>query len=586
MIRFETTPPKSPRVPCFRKLAACRYTYFPALALNPCRVSPRFGQREQTALGVLLTILLFCFDLPAQSLPGCNGPEDIERALAVRPSVPTWNALGTWFGSQNQLPCAIGAFESALRIAPNSWESHFDLGLALLNQGTAQGEEQGNAERAALELRKASRLRPGTAQIHAALGVALNRLHQTDAAITEFRIVLRSDPKSMAALDGLSKALIVEKKYSEAVALLRNASDEESLQLDLAAAYSGEDNTESAVQILSSLLAKNPENLQAEVNLGLVFAGAMRYDKAEDALRKAAALSPDNPSVLTSLAMILSRLDRKREAIEYLRKACAFDPSSPDAHLNLGLALADEVKEDSALDEFSEAIRLAPGSAVAHYNKGRILLDMQRSDEAKPELEASLRLNPNLPGSWYLLGVIAMQALMDDDAVQDFRKVIALEPRNPEAHFMLGREMLNTDDKTGAIAEWRKAIEIQPNYGEALYNLARILAKSNPQESKLLVSRVENMHAQERVMDRARTLGNFALAAADAHDWPQAISQLKEALTVCGECAALPRLHKDLGLIYCRSGDFRNGRAELLAAQKLSPDDEEIRKSLQLLPSH
>ncbi len=59
------------------------------------------------------------------------------------------------------------------------------------------------------------------------------------------------------------------------------------------------------------------------------------------------------------------------------------------------------------------------------------------------------------------------------------------------------------------------------------------------------------------IMDRAQTLGNFALASADAHDWPQAIAQLKEALQVCGDCSALPILHKDLGLIYCRAGDYK-----------------------------
>jgi tetratricopeptide (TPR) repeat protein len=578
------TPHKWLRMPLFLRPGAGKYGTISAPPPRSWRVSPYLGRSARAALCALLTLLLFSFDLPAQSLPGCKGPEDLEHTLAVRPSASAWNALGAWFGSQNQLPCAIGAFESALRLAPGSWESHYDLGLALLNEGDAQGKSQGNTERAALELRKASRLRPGTAQIHAALGAALNQLHQTDAAIAEFRTVLRSDPKSVAALDGLSKALIVQKKYSEAVALLRNAPDEEPLQLDLAVAYSGEANTDVAAQILSSLLAKDPANLQAQINLGLVFAGASRYDEAEEALRKAAVLSPDNPSVLTPLAMVLSRLDRKDEAIEYLRKVCAFEPSSPDAHLNLGIALADKVQLNNALDEFSETIRLAPGMAAAHYNKGRLLLDMQRNKEAKPELEVSLRADPNLAGSWYLLGLIAMQAVVDDEAVGDFRKVIVLEPRNPEAHYMLGREMLNTGDRAGAIAEWRKTIEIQPNYGEALYNLSRVLAKSDPQESSLLESRLKDTKAQQRVMDRAQMLGNFALASANAHDWPHAISQLKEALTVCGECTALSRLHKDLGLIYCRSGDFRDGRAELLAAQKLSPDDEEIRKSLQLIP--
>ena len=566
MARFDATSQKPVRARFFRVSTA-----------SGCRFPPASVSRLRGALCALLAIFLFCFKLSAQSISGCQGPDDLEHAVAAKPSASVWNALGAWFGSQNQLPCAVSAFQSALRLAPDSWESRYDLALALLNEG--------NAEQAVVELRKAVRLRPGDPQIHAALGVALSQLHQTDAAVAEFRTVLRSDPKSIAALDGLSKALIVEKRYSEAVASLVNAPDEEPLKIDLAAAYSGQGNTAMAVQILSSLLAKDPANVQAQVNLGLVFAEALQYDKAESALRKADALSPGNPSVLTPLAMVLTRLDRKNDAIEVLRKICALDPSSLDAHLNLGIAYADENNVGNALNEFSEAVRLAPDSASAHYNKGRILVDMDRKGEAKPELEASLKLDPNLAGSWYLLGLIAMQAAKDDEAIQDFRRVIALEPRNPEAHHMLAREMLDKNDTAGAIAEWRQAIEIEPTYGDALYNLAQVLAKSDPRESKLLLSRVEDIHKQQRILDRVQTLGNFALASANAQDWPQAISQLKEALTTCGECTAQSRLHKDLGLVYCRSGDFRNGRAELLAAQKLSPDDDEIRKSLQLLPS-
>jgi Flp pilus assembly protein TadD len=107
--------------------------------------------------------------------------------------------------------------------------------------------------------------------------------------------------------------------------------------------------------------------------------------------------------------------------------------------------------------------------------------------------------------------------------------------------------------------------------------------KSNPEEAKQLQARFQALQAQQHIMDRAQTLGNFALTSADAHDWPQAIAHLKEALEVCGNCSALPQLHKDLGLIYCHSGDYTNGRRELLQAQKLSPGDQDVAKALQLL---
>jgi tetratricopeptide (TPR) repeat protein len=149
--------------------------------------------------------------------------------------------------------------------------------------------------------------------------------------------------------------------------------------------------------------------------------------------------------------------------------------------------------------------------------------------------------------------------------------------------FMLGQALLRNGDRAKAIQCWRKVIETSPDHGEALYNLSRLLAQTNPAEAKVLRDRFEALQARRHIMDRAQTLGNFALSSAAAHDWPQAIAQLKEGLELCGQCSALPLLRKDLGLIYCRSGDLKNGYAELLEAQKLTPDDPDIAAALQVL---
>jgi tetratricopeptide (TPR) repeat protein len=276
-------------------------------------------------------------------------------------------------------------------------------------------------------------------------------------------------------------------------------------------------------------------------------------------------------------------LNRGSEALTSFRKVIELDPKSPGAHLNLGIALADQFDLNGALAEFSEAVRLDPENAVAHYNKGRVLLDLQHNSEAKPELETATHLDASSADSWYLLGLISRQAGDADTAIQQFEKALAASPDNAEALFMLGQELQRKGDTAGAIERWRKAIEIRPQYNEAYYSLSRLLMKSDPAEGKRLQDRFQKLQAQQHIMDRAQTLGNFALASADAHDWPQAIAQLKEGIKACGECSALAQLHKDLGLIYCHSGDYANGRAELLEAQKITPADEDVKKALSLL---
>jgi tetratricopeptide (TPR) repeat protein len=125
-------------------------------------------------------------------------------------------------------------------------------------------------------------------------------------------------------------------------------------------------------------------------------------------------------------------------------------------------------------------------------------------------------------------------------------------------------------------------IKLNPDHGQALYNLSRQLAQSDPEEAKSFQFRFERLNQQKQILDQSETLGNFALSSAAAHDWPQAISQLKEGLQLCGNCRAKGQLHKDLGLIYCHSGDMKNGLAELLEAKKLTPQDPDIDKAIRI----
>jgi tetratricopeptide (TPR) repeat protein len=280
--------------------------------------------------------------------------------------------------------------------------------------------------------------------------------------------------------------------------------------------------------------------------------------------------------------MVLARMNRSEEAVGYFRKVIELEPKSSGAHLNLGIALADQFNLVDALAEFSEAVRLDSNSAQAHYNKGRVLLDLRRDAEAKPELETATRLEPKYGEAWYLLGLIEKAAGNAAASVQMLEKARAIYPDDVDTLFVLGQELLHTGDRAGAVMQWRKVIALNPDHSQALYNLSRQLAQSDPEEANKFQERFETLNKQKQITDQAETLGNFALSSAAAHDWPQAIAQLKEGLQVCGDCRSKGQLHKDLGLIYCHAGDMKNGLVELLEAKKLTPQDPDIDKAIRI----
>ena len=440
---------------------------------------------------------------------------------------------------------AVALYRDSIAEDPGNARTYYNLALALDRIPDYAGEREA--------LEKALSLDAKLAPPHNQLGLIELQANQGDEAEKQFKEAIALDPQ-----------------YAEA-------------QNNLGVLYGQLGKSAEAEQLFLQATENNPQYGQAFANLGLILASESRYADAGRMLANAVQLDPKNTGALSAYGMVLVRLNRATEALALFRKVTELDPQSPGAHLNLGIALADQNNLDGAVEEFSEAVRLDPNKAVAHYNKGRALLDLRRNRDAKPELEAATRLDPDSADAWYLLGLIARQAGDSSEAIPLFEKALALKPDDAQALFMLGQELARKGDEAGAIVRWRKAIELRPQYDEAYYSLSRLLMKSDPEEAKRLQNRFNDMKEQQHIMDRAQMLGNFALTSADAHDWPQAVAQLKEAIETCGKCSALPQLHKDLGLIYCHSADFKNGKTELLEAQKLSPDDEDVKKALQLL---
>jgi len=124
-------------------------------------------------------------------------------------------------------------------------------------------------------------------------------------------------------------------------------------------------------------------------------------------------------------------------------------------------------------------------------------------------------------------------------------------------------------------------VAIQPEYSQALWSLARALKPSDPGEAARLMDRYNEVQKKRRILDEAGTLGNDALAAGAAHDWPEAIRKFQRAIEVCGDCAIKGDLHKKLGLTDCQMGDLDNGERELRMAQTLKPEDVDIERALE-----
>jgi Flp pilus assembly protein TadD len=126
-------------------------------------------------------------------------------------------------------------------------------------------------------------------------------------------------------------------------------------------------------------------------------------------------------------------------------------------------------------------------------------------------------------------------------------------------------------------------VQADPRHSQALYNLAKSLNKIHDPEAKQYQDRFDALQKSQQIADRVSQLGNFALEAANAQNWPQAVEQMNEAIQLCGDCPQSAHLHKNLGFFYGRTGNIGEAKKELRTALQLTPDDADAQNALAML---
>ena len=198
-------------------------------------------------------------------------------------------------------------------------------------------------------------------------------------------------------------------------------------------------------------------------------------------------------------------------------------------------------------------------------------------------METAARLSPELSAPLFLLAVAEQQLHRADVSAEILRKLIALEPLNPDVHYLLAQNLFRLGKTSDAMQEWKRVLEINPDHVKALFDLSRALSKTRPVEARRYPDWLLGVQQRLWITGEAEMLQSFALVSANAREWPEALQQLREAVRICGECQSRAAIHKNLGLVYSRSGDLKNGERELRLALDLKPDDVETLKTFKMV---
>lgn len=263
---------------------------------------------------------------------------------------------------------------------------------------------------------------------HKNLGIAFLRINMYDEALREFNHILEVAPENRDALFYKSIILLETGQIERSRKMIESAfkdSSRISILNNLAVIYETTGNNEKALEILESILSREPENQKVLLNKAITL---IKIDKLDRALQILENLENFEEYVYFYRANILIKKSDTAAALEELEKGLENDPQFGEYYYNLALiyrAVKNEKKELEVLKKglevdhnsihlikgildyyyrnklFEQAMKIinrAISNEVAdweiYFKKGNILFQEGLKDKALESWEAALDLNP------------------------------------------------------------------------------------------------------------------------------------------------------------------------------------------------
>ncbi len=174
-----------------------------------------------------------------------------------------------------------------------------------------------------------------------------------------------------------------------------DAANKPKLELRIAKTYLQEKNYDKVSSTLQSVLALEPNNIEAITILAATQYELKQTDKAIDTLKAAVAVAPDNVPLLEQLVNFLVDAGREEEAKTYMAKLPQGTKVDPSSLLNIGIRQYNDGKLAEALQSFDRVVQENPAMAEAYYYRGLCSLGLSKIEAAKADFKKLIELDPN-----------------------------------------------------------------------------------------------------------------------------------------------------------------------------------------------
>jgi tetratricopeptide (TPR) repeat protein/cephalosporin hydroxylase len=348
-----------------------------------------------------------------------------------------------------------------------------------------QALQQGVAAHKAGKLEEAERLyrailqsQPLHPDANHNLGVIAVSVNKPDVALPLFKTALEANPKIEQFWLSYIEALIKEKQFDNAKAVLEQAK-QQGLDADRLNSLEAQLSPKTQIENVNSA---SPS--QQKLDSLLEYYQNERFSEAEKLAVEINQEFPKHQLAWKVLGAVLGATGRKSEAVDANQTVVALSPQDAEAHSNLGNTLKELGRLDEALASYTQAIALKPDFAEAQSNLGVTLQELGRLEEAEASYMQAIVLKPGFATAHNNLGITLHERGDLVEAEASYTQAIALKPDYAEAHNNLGATLEELGRLDDAEASYRKAIDNNATMGEAYLGLSSILRQcGNLEES-------------------------------------------------------------------------------------------------------
>jgi tetratricopeptide (TPR) repeat protein len=368
----------------------------------------------------------------------------LERCAKLAPNdADAWKLLGNHYLAKREVGEAVRCYREAARLKPADPLILAGLAVCLGQAGLAK-EAENLFARAIRFTEKTAKPDPA---VYLLYGESLAGQERVAESVPVFTNALLRDWHSGTAYYWRAAALEKLEDYrraeTDALAALRESSDQKAIHLLLVRIYRGQGRIEKAEEH-AAIVSKLSEQESAEHGRARAVRAALRAGEP------------------------LLKEGKCAEAIPHYQEIVRLLPTFYEAHFALGVCYSQTGRPRDAETSLRTFLSLQPLSPDGHAAFGILLLGEQRSIEARSELEEAVRLDPRAVEPRKALAHIYSSISDHAAAVRVLKPAASGADADAQTLLMLAEALALAGDVNSALAEVERVLKMEPANAGAL----------------------------------------------------------------------------------------------------------------------